>query len=60
MEPQDPDAFAAAVADLLRDPAKAAEMGQRAQERRRAEFDIDVMVRRLEELYARLRGEASR
>ena len=32
-------------------------MGQRAQERRRAEFDIEVMVRRLEELYVRLRGE---
>ena len=60
VEPQDPAAFAAAVAELLRDPAKAAEMGQRARERRRAEFDIDVMVRRLEELYVRLRGEASR
>lgn len=60
VEPQDPDAFAAAVADLLRDPAKAAELGQRARERRRAEFDIDVMVRRLEELYVRLRAEASR
>jgi glycosyltransferase involved in cell wall biosynthesis len=60
VEPQDPDAFAAAVAGLLRDPAQAAEMGRRAQERRRAEFDIEVMVRRLEELYVRLRGEASR
>jgi glycosyltransferase involved in cell wall biosynthesis len=58
VEPQDPDAFAAAVAKLLRDPARAAEMGRRGQERRRAEFDIDVMVRRLEELYVRLRGEA--
>ncbi len=60
VEPQDPDAFAAAVGELLRDPAKAADMGHRAQERRRAEFDIDVMVRRLEELYVRLRAEASR
>jgi glycosyltransferase involved in cell wall biosynthesis len=60
VEPQDPDAFAAAVAEVLRDPARAAEMGRRAQERRRAEFDIDVMVRRLEELYVRLRAEASR
>ncbi len=59
VEPQDPDAFAAAVAKLLRDPARAADMGRRGQERRRAEFDIDVMVKRLEELYVRLRAEAS-
>ena len=51
VEPQDPAAFAAAVAQLLRDPERAREMGRRGQERRRAEFDIDVMVRRLEELY---------
>ena len=58
VEPQDPDAFAAAVAELLRDPERAREMGRRGQERRREEFDIDVMVRRLEELYVRLREEA--
>ena len=40
----------------IRDAARA--MGERARERRRTEFDIDVMVRRLEELYAELRGEA--
>ncbi len=60
VERQDPAAFAAAVADLLRDPARAAELGRRAQERRRSEFDIDVMVRRLEELYVRLRAAAAR
>ena len=58
VERQDPDAFAAAVAQLLRDPARAAEMGRRGQERRRAEFDIDVMVRRLEELYVRAQRES--
>jgi glycosyltransferase involved in cell wall biosynthesis len=57
---QDPPAFAAAVAQLLHDPARAGEMGRRGQERRRAEFDIDVMVRRLEELYVSLRGSSSR
>jgi hypothetical protein len=31
-------------------------MGQRGRERRRTEFDIDVMVRRLEQLYEELRG----
>ena len=60
VEPQDPDGFAAAVAQLLRDPPRAAEMGRRAQERRRAEFDIDVMVKRLEELYTELRAKAGR
>ena len=42
------------VADFAR------EMGRRAQERRRAEFDIEVMVRRLEDLYTELRARASR
>ena len=60
VEPQDPGAFAAAVAELLRDPERAREMGRRGQQRRREEFDIDVMVRRLEQLYVRLRGEAGR
>jgi glycosyltransferase involved in cell wall biosynthesis len=60
VEPQDPAAFAAAVAQLLRDPARAREMGERGQERRRAEFDIDVMVRRLEELYIELTAKAAR
>jgi glycosyltransferase involved in cell wall biosynthesis len=57
VQPQDPAAFAGAVAELLREPARAAEMGRRGQERRRKEFDISVMVRRLEELYVRLRAE---
>jgi glycosyltransferase involved in cell wall biosynthesis len=60
VEPQDPAAFAAAVAELLRDPQRARELGRRAQERRRAEFDIEVMVRRLEDLYTELRARASR
>ena len=57
---QDPDAFAAAVAQLLRDPERAREMGRRGQERRRAEFDIDVMVKRLEDLYTELNAKARR
>jgi hypothetical protein len=32
-------------------------MGRRARERRRTEFDIDTLVRRLEELYLQLLGE---
>jgi glycosyltransferase involved in cell wall biosynthesis len=56
VEPQDPAAFAAAVARMLRDRDAARAMGERARERRRTEFDIDVMVRRLEQLYTELRG----
>jgi glycosyltransferase involved in cell wall biosynthesis len=60
VDPQQPATFAAAVAELLRDPEGAREMGRRARQRRRDEFDIDVMVRRLEELYTELRAKASR
>jgi glycosyltransferase involved in cell wall biosynthesis len=56
VEPQDPAGFAAAVAQLLRDPERARRMGERGRERRRTEFDIDVMVRRLEALYEELRA----
>ena len=60
VEPQDPEAFAAAVGELLRDPERAREMGTRGRQRRREEFDIDVMVRRLEELYVELSAKAGR
>jgi glycosyltransferase involved in cell wall biosynthesis len=60
VDPQQPEALAAAVAQLLRDPERARAMGQRAQQRRREEFDIDVMVKRLEALYVELRAKASR
>jgi glycosyltransferase involved in cell wall biosynthesis len=59
VEPQQPAALAAAVARMLRDREAARAMGERARERRRTEFDIDVMVRRLENLYVELRAKAS-
>jgi glycosyltransferase involved in cell wall biosynthesis len=52
--PGDPVALAGAVARLLRDPAAARAMGRRARERQRREFDLGVMVRRLERLYVDL------
>ena len=51
---RDPDALAEAVAALLRDSDGAREMGRRGRERQRSEFDLDVMVRRLEDLYESL------
>lgn len=55
--PNDPPALAAALAELLDDPQRACAMGARGRERRRAEFDIDVLVRRLEDLYLELLAE---
>ena len=54
VEPGDPDALAAAVAGLLRDPEMVTAMGRRGRERQQHEFDLDLMVRRLEGIYERL------
>jgi glycosyltransferase involved in cell wall biosynthesis len=48
---------AAAVVELLRDPDGARAMGERARERRRAEFDLHGTVRALEAMYERLVAE---
>jgi glycosyltransferase involved in cell wall biosynthesis len=55
--PRDPVALAGAIAELLRDPERGRSMGARGRERRRTEFDIDVLVRRLEDLYCELLEE---
>jgi glycosyltransferase involved in cell wall biosynthesis len=52
--PRNPPALAAAIRRLLDDPALRARLGAAARERQRAELDLDVFVRRLEELYAEL------
>ena len=59
VEAGDSDGLAAAVVDLLRDPERARAMGERARERRRAEFDLDGTVRTLEEMYEKLVAERS-
>ena len=56
----DSAALAAAIARLLRDPALRASLGERARERQRSEFDIDVFVRRLEQLYEELLNASGR
>lgn len=55
--PRDPEALAAAVATLLRDPERAREMGRAGRERRRREFSIEGTVRRIEDLYEELYAE---
>jgi len=52
--PGRPEAIAAAVAELLRNPDEAAEIGRRGQRRRREEFDLDVTARRIGNLYEEL------
>lgn len=49
-EPRDVDGMAARIAELLNDPGRAREMGEKGHARV-AEFDIDLMVRQQEELY---------
>ena len=49
--PRDPAALAAAINDLLADPARRAEMSTAARARVAAEFDLDVMVERVMALY---------
>jgi glycosyltransferase involved in cell wall biosynthesis len=58
---RDPEALARALAGLLRDPELRIAMGRRGQERRGREFDIDVTVERIEQLYEELyRGKRGR
>jgi glycosyltransferase involved in cell wall biosynthesis len=54
VEPQDPDGLGEAIARVLDDPQEAERMGERGRERRRREFDIDVMVENLQNLYLEL------
>src|ERR687897_562342 len=58
VEPGDPGALANALAELLGDQPRGAEMGRRGRERRRREFDIEVTVGHVERIYeALVRGE---
>jgi glycosyltransferase involved in cell wall biosynthesis len=60
VEPQDPVGLGDAIARLLDDPDEARRMGERASERRRREFDIDVMVENLQSLYTDLYARTRR
>jgi len=60
VEPGDPESLAQAIGRLLDGPEEARRMGERGRERRRREFDIDVMVRNLENLYLELYAKTRR
>jgi glycosyltransferase involved in cell wall biosynthesis len=57
---RDPAALAQALAQLLSDPAGARAMGARSVTRRMEEFDVSVIVGRLEALYSQLLAEKGR
>ena len=54
VSPGDSHEVSEAVASLLEQPERGRRMGEAARERQRREFDIDVIVRRLEDLYVDL------
>jgi glycosyltransferase involved in cell wall biosynthesis len=58
VSPEDPAELAAAMQRLLEDRDLAARLGQAAHERQRANYDLDVVVRQLEDLYLELYGAA--
>jgi len=60
VEPQDPTGLGNAIARVLDDPREARRMGERGRERRRREFDIDVMVANLQDLYLELYAKTRR
>jgi glycosyltransferase involved in cell wall biosynthesis len=51
VEPDDVRALAAAIGQLLNDPASLAAMGERARVRMQSEFTLEVMTKRYEQLY---------
>jgi len=55
--PGDPGALASALAELISQPARATQLGERAAERQRTEFAMEVLIRRLEALYMDLLSE---
>jgi glycosyltransferase involved in cell wall biosynthesis len=54
---EDPEALAAAIGELVRDPATRAAFGQAGYERVRSEFSFDQMVEQYVSLYRDLRAQ---
>lgn len=60
IEPGRPQALAAAIEELLGDPERSAEMGRISRRRRREDFSLATMTRRLENLYEELLAKSGR
>lgn len=56
--PDSPDAIAAAVLDLLDNPAAASRLGRTAREVAAAKFDVHMMARAVDEIYRAASGSA--
>lgn len=55
---EDPEGLAGAVQELLDDPDLAQRLGAAARERQRSRYDLEVIVRRVEDLYVELMTRA--
>jgi glycosyltransferase involved in cell wall biosynthesis len=60
VKPQDVPGLAEAIRELLADPDRRARLGEAARARQRREFDVSVLVRRLEDLYEYLWATSDR
>jgi glycosyltransferase involved in cell wall biosynthesis len=60
VEPQDVPGLAEAIRQLLADPDRRARLGAAARARQQREFDVSVLVRRLEDLYESLWAASER
>ncbi|HYY97418.1 MAG TPA: glycosyltransferase [Pyrinomonadaceae bacterium] len=58
IRPGDDEALAARVTELLKDPERAREMGERGLSRVREKFSCEAQLARVEALYARMLGES--
>ena len=58
VEPRDAGGLAAAIAELLSDPTRAAAMGNSGRRRRRAEFDLGRTVAEIERIYTGMAGDS--
>jgi glycogen synthase len=58
--PEDPDALAAAVVDLLANPERATEMGRRGRERALTMCDLERCAHRYDQVYGQLAREGHR
>lgn len=59
VKPEDAETMAARIISLLKDPARAGEMGRRGLERVQKEFSCEAQLERTEALYERLLSRAS-